>query len=128
VARNPKSTTALGRTLEDRVAKDYNGQRSRSSGAAAGRKGDVRYNLSVHNNYERDPYYGESTKYQFLAECKTTEAKSFSVKKETWDKVVQEAREAGRRPCMFIRFYNDETGKHTDLVIRDVEDDLEMLT
>jgi hypothetical protein len=123
VTRNPKTTTALGRTLEDRVAKDYNGQRSRSSGAAAGRKGDVRF--KIHIDHTGTDYIYED--YQFLAECKTTEAQSISIKRSVWDKVVQEAREAGRRPCMFLRFYDSETGKHLDLVVRDMEDDLEML-
>lgn len=123
MVRRVKTTTALGRTLEDRVAKDYSGQRSRSSGAAAGRKGDVRF--KIHVDHTGTDYIYED--YEFLAECKTTEAKSFSIKRETWDKVVQEAREAGRRPCMFVRFYDEETGKHLDLVVRDVEDDLEML-
>lgn len=118
--RNPKSTTALGRTLEERVAKDYSGQRSRSSGAAAGRKGDVSYDLPVTG--PRGTNY-----HSYLAECKTTEAQSISLKRSVWDKIEQEAMEQSRRPCMFLRFFDRDTGRHLDLVVRNVDDDLEMI-
>jgi hypothetical protein len=38
--------------------------------------------------------------------------KSYSFKLDTWHKIVEEAQEQNRRPCMFVRF-EDETGKHT---------------
>lgn len=116
----PRSTTELGKTLEDRVAELYGGIRSKSSGAAAGRKGDVSYEIVV----DQPEWHGV---FNFIAECKVTEAKSFSLKKETWDKVAREARDAGRRPSMFVRFYNRDSGKHIDLVIRSIEDDTEMV-
>jgi hypothetical protein len=127
MARRPQNTTALGKTLEDKVEKDYNGRRSASSGAAAGRKGDVQYTIETPTfTVEGDHHW--MIDFDYLAECKVTEAKSFSLKKETWDKIKAEAEQYGRRPSMFIRFYDHDTGKHTDLVVRDVNDDLEMLS
>lgn len=119
--RRPKSTTALGRELEEHVTKIYNGRRSRSSGANRFDKGDVSYDVNVHVD-ERQGYV-----VSFLAECKTTEAKSFSLKKATWDKIVEEAHEQGKRPSMFIRFRDPDTGRYTDLVVRDLNDDAEIL-
>jgi Holliday junction resolvase len=106
-----KTTTARAQKHENYIAKMYNGRRSPSSGASWADRGDVRFDISD---------------FQFTAECKTTEKKSFSIKKETWDKIVEEAQEQNRRPCMFIRF-EDETGRMIDLVVRSIHDDLEMI-
>lgn len=119
--RRPRSTTALGRELEEYVTKVYDGRRSRSSGANRFDKGDISYTILMNGNLT-------PLTYDFLAECKTTEAKSFSLKKATWDKIVEEAHEQGRRPSMFIRFRDPDTGRHTDLVVRDLNDDAEMVT
>jgi hypothetical protein len=68
------------------------------------------------------------TKYpvRFLAECKVTEAASISIKRSVWDKIATEALGQGKQPCMFLRFRSDD-GKHLDLVVREVNDDLEIL-
>lgn len=121
MGRRPNSTTKLGRTLEDDIAKWYDGKRSRSSGAARGDKGDVRFSIFV-EDWVRGP-----SSHEYLAECKTTEAKSVSIKREVWDKIEEEAKQVGKRPTLFLRFYDHDTGKHKDLVVRDVNDDLEML-
>lgn len=124
--RRPNSTTALGRTLEETVAATYGGRRSRSSGAAKGDKGDVRFTIQICGpECSDDECLGRF--YDYTAECKTTEKASVSIKKEVWDKIVQEAREQGRRPTMFLRIYDHDTGKHIDLVVRDINDDAEML-
>lgn len=100
---------------EDYIAKRYNGRRSPSSGAQDVDRGDVRYTVSV--EYEDFPY---------TAECKATKAASISLKKDVWEKIREEAEDQERRPCMFLRFYDETTGESLDLVVRDVRDDLEM--
>jgi hypothetical protein len=97
----PKSTTSLGRTLENDIAAKYGGRRSPSSGASAFDKGDVRFD-------------------EYLAECKTTEAKSFSFKLATWDKAKQEALDLGKEPVMFVRFFDRDTGRHRDFKIEEI--------
>lgn len=99
--RQPSSTTSLGKTLEDSIASRFGGRRSPSSGANPFDKGDVR---------------GDD----YLAECKTTEAKSFSFKLATWDKAKDEAEQAGRTPVMFVRFFDRDTGKHRDFQIEEL--------
>jgi Holliday junction resolvase len=106
-----KTTTLRAQNHENYIAKMYNGRRSPSSGASWADRGDVRFDISD---------------FHFTAECKTTGKKSFSIKKETWDKIVEEAQEQNRRPCMFIRF-EDESGRMIDLVVRSIHDDLEMI-
>ena len=107
-----KTTTAMAQKHENYIAKMYNGRRSPSSGASWADRGDVRF--TIKNDYD------------FTSECKATEKKSYSLKLETWEKVVEEAAEQNRRPCMFIRF-ELESGKTVDLVVRSIHDDLEML-
>lgn len=118
--KRPKSTTALSKLQEDHIAKLYNGKRSPSSGASWSDQGDIRYEFHTD---EIAPY---DILFSFLGECKTTQAKSISLKKEVWEKIAEEAAHSKRRPCMFIRFH-DENGKHLDLVIRDVNDDCEII-
>ena len=96
---------------ENHIAKMYEGRRSPSSGASWSDKGDVRFSV-------RD--------FEFTSECKVTEKKSYSIKVDTWNKIVEEAQEQNRRPCLFVRFLT-ESGKIIDLVLRDINDDLEML-
>ena len=106
-----KTKTLRAQNHENYIARMYKGKRSPSSGASWVDRGDVRFEIETYN---------------YTAECKTTEKKSFSIKKETWNKIVEEAQEQGRRPCMFIRF-EDESGKMIDLVVRSIHDDLEMV-
>lgn len=106
-----KTTTARAQKHENYIAKMYSGRRSPSSGASWSDRGDVRVTI-------RD-------EFDYTAECKTTEKKSFSIKLDTWNKIVEEAQEQGRRPCMFVRF-ELESGKNIDLVVRSIHDDLEM--
>jgi Holliday junction resolvase len=106
-----KTTTARAQAHENYIAKMYGGRRSPSSGASWSDRGDVR--VTIKDDFD------------YTAECKTTEKLSFSIKLETWNKIVEEAQEQNRRPCMFIRFEH-ETGKTTDLVVRSIHDDLEM--
>lgn len=107
-----KTTTALAQRHENYIAKMYGGRRSPSSGASWSDRGDVR--LTIKDDFE------------FTSECKATEAKSYSLKLDTWKKIVEEAQEQNRRPCMFVRFQT-ETGETIDLVVRSIHDDLEML-
>lgn len=109
--KRPKTTTEMAQRHENYIAKMYGGRRSASSGASWSDRGDVRFEV-------RD--------YEFTSECKATEKKSYSVKLETWLKIVEEAQEQNRRPCMFIRFER-ESGEKIDLVLRSIDDDLEML-
>lgn len=100
---------------EDHIAKSYNGRRSPSSGAQDADRGDVRYMVNV-----------VTGNYLYTAECKATKAASISLKKDVWLKIQEEAEDQERRPCMFLRFYDETTGEALDLVVRDVRDDLEM--
>jgi Holliday junction resolvase len=106
-----KTTTARAQKHENYIAKMYKGRRSPSSGASWSDRGDVRFDIE---------------NYKFTAECKTTEKKSFSIKKDTWNKIVEEAQEQDRRPCMFVRF-EDESGNTIDLIVKSIHDDLEMV-
>jgi hypothetical protein len=107
-----KTTTELARRHETYIAKMYNGRRSASSGASWADRGDVRFEISEN--------------FDFTAECKATEKKSYSVKLETWNKIIEEAQEQNRRPTMFIRFQL-ETGEAVDLVVRSIHDDIEII-
>lgn len=108
----PKTKTAMAQRHEGYIARMYGGRRSPSSGASWSDRGDVR--LSIKNEYD------------FTAECKATESKSYSLKLDTWNKIVEEAQEQNRRPCMFIRFQL-ESGDSVDLVVRSIHDDLEII-
>lgn len=106
-----KTKTAMAQRHEGYIARMYGGRRSPSSGASWSDRGDVR--LSIKD-------------CEFTAECKTTETKSYSLKRDTWNKIVEEAQEQNRRPCMFIRFQL-ESGDSIDLVVRSIHDDLEII-
>lgn len=110
-----KTNKELSVEQENYIAKAYGGRRSPSSGAQDADRGDVRYEIDILD-----------VNFRFTGECKATRASSFSLKKETWNKIQQEADEQGRAACMFIRFYDEETGDKLDLVVKDVLDDLEM--
>lgn len=107
-----KTTTELAQRHEGYIARMYGGRRSASSGASWSDRGDVRFEVG--------------DVFDFTAECKATEKKSFSIKLETWNKIVEEAQEQNRRPTMFVRFQL-ETGESVDLVVRSIHDDLELL-
>lgn len=107
-----KTKTARAEKHESFIAKMYKGRRSPSSGASWSDRGDVRFDIK--------------NDFKFTAECKTTEKKSYSIKLETWNKIVEEAQEQDRRPCMFVRF-EDESGQMIDLVVRSINDDLEII-
>jgi hypothetical protein len=69
---------------EKRCAKKLSGKTVVASGALWGSKGDVRTD-------------------EFLIECKTTDKKSYSLKKEIWEKIEKEALHDGMRiPMMNI--------------------------
>jgi hypothetical protein len=119
----PKYTNKeLSVKQETEMAKLYGGKRSPSSGAQPHDRGDVRYRIGIEHTFGHD----DKTYYDFTAECKVTRARQITIRKETWDKIEEEAREQDRRPCMFIRFYDGHSGRYKDLVIRSVEDDREM--
>ena len=106
-------STKIGKALEKRIEKLYGGFRSRSSGAAKGRKGDVEISFA---------------KCQWLAECKATEKKSISLEREVWEKIEQEAAAYGWRPKMFLEFQDpDDPRNILTLVVREVNDDVEMI-
>lgn len=117
----PLTNKEMSVKQETEIAKLYNGKRSPSSGAQPHDRGDVRYTVKAPGEW---PDIYES--YNFTGECKATRTKSMTIRKETWEKIAEEADEQGRRPCMFIRFLDQHTGRKIDLVIRSVEDDREM--
>ena len=105
---------------ETDMAKLYGGRRSPSSGAQIQDRGDVRYQVRTGDDlYEH--------KYDFTGECKVTRAKSMTFHLDTWTKIKEEAQEQDRYPCMFLRFHDPRTGRNVDLVVREVNDDREIL-
>lgn len=118
-----KTNKELSVEQENYIAKAYDGRRSPSSGAQDADRGDIRYSVSTIDG-DAPVSYAE---FKYTAECKATRNASISLKKEVWDKVADEASDQGRRPCMFLRFYDETTGEKLDLVVRDIRDDLEML-
>lgn len=107
---------------EDHIAKSYNGRRSPSSGAQDADRGDVRYTINA-IICDAPTVYED---FHYTGECKATKAASITLKKDVWKKIREEAEDQERRPCMFLRFYDETTGESLDLVVRDVRDDLEM--
>jgi hypothetical protein len=83
---------------ERRTAKDLGGRVQKGSGATGFAKGDVRAALDVR------------------AECKTTSAKSYSLKLAEWRKIQEEAHQGGESPVMQIEFQG-AAGMHTKLAV-----------
>lgn len=105
----------LSRQHENAIAKLYNGQRSRSSGASDTDKGDVRIGSS-----------------KTIFECKLTGAPGGESKRTTllghMEKVADEAWAEGKQPAVALRLFNPESplSGHdgwVDLVVRLAKDD-----
>lgn len=108
----PKATTTrqVSDEHENFIVKkfsEWNARRSPSSGAMAHDPIDVTSDLHV-------------------IECKATEGKSISVKLDDWIKNRDKAYN-GRRPAMALRFRDPYTGRHIDLFLHELEDELEQL-
>lgn len=118
-----KTNKELSVEHETDIAKWYMGKRSASSGAQDADRGDVRFEIGVDINSD-----GEWCDiYKYTGECKATRANSISINLDVWKKITQEAAEQDRRPCLFLRFYDNGSGRKVDLVVRDINDDREML-
>lgn len=109
--KRKKTNKDLSRVQEDHIAQFYGGTRSPSSGASPDDQGDVRFTIRG---------------FDYTGECKVTRADSIGLKLSVWDKISEEANSQGRRPTVFLRF--DRPGNRPlDLVIRDINDDMEMI-
>jgi hypothetical protein len=100
-----KHTSGMGKEFEEAVVSVYEwakAWRSRSSGASMHAPIDVTTDVSV-------------------IECEATENKSYSLKKEFWDEIVQK-QHTGKIPMLAIRFRDPVDGKHIDLAVMDLHD------
>jgi len=94
-------------TQERRTAEDLGGRVQKGSGATGFAKSDVRAPLDVR------------------AECKTTSAKSYSLKLHEWRKICQEAIQGGESPVMQIEFQG-ALGYNTKLAVLGWDDYLQL--
>ena len=100
----PLSTSQMGKEHEEYIVEVFswaNGRRSRSSGA------------SFH-----DPV--DVTSDVFVTECEATEKKSYSLKLDFWQEIVQK-QHSGKLPSLAIRFLERDKQKTTDLMIVEAE-------
>lgn len=107
------TSKALSILHEDKVAKDYNGKRSPSSGGADNDSGDVRTSVD-------------------LFECKMTGGPERTNRKpkllQTLEKITEEAYSEGRKPVLALRYFDTEsilsdTDGWIDLIVRPLGDD-----
>jgi hypothetical protein len=98
---------------ERRTAKEFGGLTQIASGAIDGLKGDVKTGSTGVGFNDSD----------FLIENKFTDAKSYSLKKATWEKIEKEALKDNMRiPLMQIDIQND-----TQLVVLNKSDFLSLI-
>lgn len=108
------STKALSVQQEDFIARLFRGVRSKSSGAAANDKGDVRCS-------------------KLLIECKMSKGTAAKPKKppawiKDFEKITYEAYAEGREPVLAFRFYDPESilsdpDGFIDLTVRRAKED-----
>lgn len=65
---------------------------------------------------------GDAKSSQFLIDCKTTEAKSFSITRDMWKKITREALLNKRLPILSIKFVGG-----SEMVVLDKEDFLSLV-
>jgi len=100
----PLSTSQMGKEHEEKIVKIWgwaNAHRSRSSGASFHDPVDVTSDVAV-------------------TECEATEKKSYSLKLEFWEEIVQK-QHSGKFPSLAIRFLERDKQKTTDLMVVDAE-------
>jgi len=100
----PLSTTQMGKEHEEKIVNLWewaNARRSRSSGASFHDPIDVTSDVAV-------------------TECEATEKKSYSLKLEFWEEIVQK-QHSGKFPSLAIRFLERDKQKITDLMVVDAE-------
>lgn len=105
-----RTTRQVSSEQESFVAKVFlrwNGRASSSSGSSPAYPHDV----------QSDHY---------VTECKATEGKSISVKLDDWLKIRHRAGN-GRLPSMAFRFRDPYTGKHIDLFMKELAEEVEQL-
>ena len=103
-----KTTRALSTPHEQFLADSFpGGHRSKSSGASFTDPCDV-------------------TTDDYVIEAKATENKSQSLKLSDWEGIRSKAKN-GRRPMMAFRFRDPLLNTTTDLVLKDINDELELL-
>jgi hypothetical protein len=103
-----KTTRDLSTPHEQYLADVFpGGHRSKSSGASASDPSDV-------------------TTADYVIEAKATESKSISLKLSDWMGIRSKMKN-GRRPMMAFRFRDPILNTNIDLVLKDVNDELELL-
>lgn len=103
-----RTTRQVSSEHESFVAKAFSrwsGKASSSSGASPAYPHDVESDL-------------------YVTECKATEGKSISVKIDDWLKIRHRAGN-GRLPSMAFRFRDPYTGKHIDLFMKELDDEVD---
>ena len=103
-----KTTRALSTPHEEFLADSFpGGHRSKSSGASFTDPSDV-------------------TTDDYVIEAKATESKSTTLKLSDWDGIKSKAKN-GRRPMIALRFRDPVMNTTTDLIVKDINDELELL-
>jgi hypothetical protein len=91
---------------EEYIAKELGGKRERASGASITAPGDV-------------------ITPEYLVECKVSESGSVSLNRKQWQKIREEAALRGRRPMGALRLRDPYTGKHIDVIVKMLDDEVE---
>lgn len=99
---------------EDFIAVVFDGERERASGASITKPGDVFVTK------KRSDYL-----VPLLFECKVSEGGSVSISHAKIKKIREEAALRGARPMIALRLRDPYNGKHVDVVVKLLEDELE---
>jgi Holliday junction resolvase len=91
---------------ENFIALAMSGKRERASGASITAPGDV-----ITDDY--------------LVECKVSETGRVSISADAIAKIREEAATRGRRPMIALRLRDPYGGKHIDMVVKLLDDELE---
>jgi Holliday junction resolvase len=111
----PKLTNKqMSREHEDFIAVVFDGNRERASGASITAPGDVFVT-------EKRSDYG----VPLLIECKVSESGTVSISHKGVIKIMEEASLRGARPMIALRLRDPYNGKHTDVILKFLHDELE---
>jgi Holliday junction resolvase len=111
----PKLTNKqMSREHEDFIAVVFDGDRERASGASITAPGDVFVT-------EKRSDYG----VPLLFECKVSESGTVSISYKAIQKILEEAATRGARPMVALRLRDPYNGKHVDVIMKLLPDELE---
>lgn len=100
---------------EDFIATAFHGDRERASGASITAPGDV-----FVRKWFKNPY-GQPV----LFECKVSESGSVTINAKQFRKLLEEASTRGARPMAALRLRDPYNGRHIDVIVKLLDDELE---